>query len=609
MVFLFTPGKALGCNVNSHRSGWSGTVCSDATNWNCSADQLFRDSYCMRGDERCYHMNMFNPDQPRFRIDDNGIGWMLQVDPRALDDQVVLLWGGDFGEPRGLKENRYGKGIVYGAYRVKAARKIDLPHRVLWELSPYADGWSRFHNLMVLRPPSRSLSGKYMREVDRSSLRSVFAEGIRILDDRRDLDWFESQDEMRFRKFAEHLDGWLDHAEKVAEVRGYGRRGAMPELVVRPVPASVPASVPAVPTASPVKAKGSPAPLAQGPARVVVPAGKTDEVEVRVATEAPRTQPFAIDPATQKQIADTYGEDTVRALRIAVATKQIVILRGNTGVGKSHLALRLYGELSGDRTLVVPVASTWRGREDLLGYVNPISNEFEPTAFTSFLYSTWAAWRRGDQAVRVVVFEEFNLSQPEHWLSDVLVVSQYDDINQRRIRLGGKSVRGIVDSGDAVTLAPNVRFIATINNDHTTRLLSPRVLDRAAIVELDLEPREVIRIIGMALPDEQILPIQEVDEVLRLRSAAFSLRAARSLAQCLQQMSQLAIDTWQAIDFVLAQEVLSKVRLLARDPGDADLLRELQRWSEKHGRNLQRCARIIENWGETLGAGHDVIQA
>ncbi|MBL8723390.1 MAG: hypothetical protein JNK49_05055, partial [Planctomycetes bacterium] len=80
MPTLFTPGKALGCNVNAHRHGWNGTVCSDASNWNCSAEQVFRDDYCTRGDPRCYHLNLFDASQPRFKIDDNGIGWLLQVD-------------------------------------------------------------------------------------------------------------------------------------------------------------------------------------------------------------------------------------------------------------------------------------------------------------------------------------------------------------------------------------------------------------------------------------------------------------------------------------------------------------------------------------------------
>lgn len=622
MVFLYTPGQALACNVNSHRHGWNGTVCSDATNWNCSAEQTFRDDYCMRGDPRCYHVHLFDAQQPRFQIDDNGIGWMLHVDPRALDDQILLIWGGDFGEPRGLRENRYGRGPIYGAYRVKTCRKLELPYRVLWEVVPHTDGWTRCHNLRIPRPTSRSLSGKYIREVDRSSLLSAFAEGRRVMDERRDLEWSAAEDAQRFLTFHDHLESWLEQAAKVAESRGHGRRdqgSTAVRLTSGPASHSPLSGLSSfVTTTADQDGAGRPAP-SRNPADL----RRSAETMARPATPptTPPTPPAQIRPPVapvhagllesegQKHVAATYGDNTLLALRIAALTKPLLILRGNTGVGKSHLALRLLDDAEAERTLVVPVAATWRGRDDLLGYVNPISSEFEPTRFTEFLFTAWKAWQAGDHRTRLVVFEEFNLSQPEHWLSDILVISQFDELPQRRIHLGGKSVRGVAGNDSSVTLSPAIRFVATINNDHTTRPLSPRVVDRAAIVELDLEPREAVRLAHATLDDEHLLPITELDDLLRNRGASFSLRSARSLSTCQQQLVALAIELWQAIDMVLVQEVLSKVRLLARDPNDAELMKDLRRWSEKHGRYLARCSRTIESWSEALDGGADVVQA
>lgn len=604
MVFLFTPGQALGCNVNAHRNGWNGTICSDATNWNCSAEQAFRDDYCMRGDPRCYHVHLFDERDPRFQVDDNGIGWMLHVDNRALDDQILLIWGGEFGEPRGLRENRQGRGPIYGAYRVKSCRKIELPYRVLWEVLPYPDGWIRCHNLRIPRPITRALAGKYIREVDRSSLVSAFDEGARAMDERREQGWFAPGDSKRFTDFRNNLEPWLEQAKKAAEARGHGRRdqgSGHIRAVAGPTSASPLAKLSSLvtPTAEPKRAP-----------EAAPPTGSLASASVPVAPPPATATPTGlIEAAGQKHIAETYGEDKLLALRIAVLTKQLLILRGNTGVGKSHLALRLLDDSAGDRTLVVPVAATWRGSEDLLGYVNPISSEFEPTRFTKFLFAAWKAWQAGDHRARLVVFEEFNLSQPEHWLSDILVMSQFDDLQQRRIQLGGKAVRGIADSSDFVVLSPGVRFAATINNDHTTRPLSPRVVDRAAIVELDVEPRDAVRLANASVDDEHLLPITELDDLLRNRGASFSLRVARSMSRCLQQISPLGISSWQAIDMVLVQEMLSKVRLLARDPNDADLAKELLRWSEKHGRNLPRCSRTIESWKASLDSGADVVQA
>ena len=614
MVFLFTPGQALGCNVNAHRNGWSGSVCSEASAWNCSADQKFRDDYCSRGDSRCYHVHLFDHVQPRFQIDDNGIGWMLHVDARALDDQILVVWGGDFSEPRGLHELRQSKGPIYGAYRVKSCRKVELPYRVLWEVVPHADGWTRCHNLRLPRPSSRTLGGKYLREVDRSSLLSIFAEGRRQLDERRDLAWHEARDAERFRNFSDQLEGWLEVARKAADARGSGQRDPKASVVLTTGPAA----------ASPFAALGSrmvaspPSPKVQQAVKPTdsekqaqsPPEGKTAPTSsTRPASATPTGELGLVEPAMWKGISDTYGEDTLLALRIATLTKSLLVLRGNTGVGKSHLALHLLADPAGERTLVVPVAATWRGREDLLGYVNPVTSEFEPTEFTRFLFNSWRAYQQGDHRPRLVVFEEFNLSQPEYWLSDFLAVSQYEQATHRRIPLGGKSVRGESTNGTEVPLSPTLRIVATINNDHTTRPLSPRVLDRAAIVELNLEARDIVRLAGAELTDDELLAITELDDLLQSRSASFSLRSARSLKKCRDHTEVLGIDGWQALDMVLVQEVLSKVRLQARDPADAELLRDLQRWSEKHGRRLARSAKTIEVWGETLQAGGDVAQA
>ncbi len=69
------------------------------------------------------------------------------------------------------------------------------------------------------------------------------------------------------------------------------------------------------------------------------------------------------------------------------------------------------------------------------------------------------------------------------------------------------------------------------------------------------------------------------------------------------------MDEWEALDLVLAQEVMSKIRLLARDPRDEDLIAELERWSGTHGGRLACCASLIADWADAIGAGQDVVHA
>ena len=271
----------------------------------------------------------------------------------------------------------------------------------------------------------------------------------------------------------------------------------------------------------------------------------------------------------------------------------------------------LIDDSEGRRTLTVPVSSTWRGREDLLGYVNPINNEFEATAFTTFLNEAGNAWDQGDRRTRVVVFEEFNLSQPEFWLSEILVRTQFpaDSRKERTIELGGLRVRGWVGTNTGVFLAPSVRFVATVNSDHTTRPLSPRVLDRAAVVEITIEPRDAIAAVDLELTDDQVDAIADLDFLSRTKGATFSLRTARSLRACVENRDGIGLsDDWKAIDLILAQEVLSKIRLLAGDPEDRRFCDSLLSWSSPLGKHLPESSRLISLWKEMLQEGRDVVQ-
>jgi hypothetical protein len=189
------------------------------------------------------------------------------------------------------------------------------------------------------------------------------------------------------------------------------------------------------------------------------------------------------------------------------------------------------------------------------------------------------------------------------------VRSQYDHEprEHRMIELGGASVRG--GGEPRVYLSPALHFVATINSDHTTRSLSPRVLDRAALVSLSVEPSHCLRQVGLDLDAEQLEAISDLDFRIRDLGGGFSYRTALSLQVALGSLELLDLDGWSALDLVLAQEVLSKVQLLAADSTDHHLLAQLIEWSEGLGARLPVCGRMIAGWRDSLEAGRDVQQA
>jgi len=598
MNLYLTPGNAVGCKVNSHRSGWDGSICSAAESWKCGADPDFRADYCSQGVPRCYHLHMFEEAEPYLIVDDTGGGWIFQQEVRALDDQVLLLWGNKFHEPRGIRESGPAAYQIFGAYRILRVTREEQRHRVLWRIDPHPDGWTRFHQFRIDQPRYSSMGGPYLKQMDRKLVIRAFDDACDAAS-RADPGWYAPSDADRFQHFYDHLLAWLDEGAERARELG---------LVASPRVAAPPKT--SVPWSRPLKDLGSMVKVVDDPAREPEP---EPELPATAVAEAPDVDsdrvPPLIEPHREPWILDTHGRETLLALKIAARTKHLLILRGNPGVGKSHLAVRLLDDPERERTLVVPVAATWRGREDLLGYVNPIHNEFEPTPFTLFLTRAADAWRSGDRRPRLVVFEEFNLSQPEHWLSDILSIAQYDLEADRKLRLGGSKIRGMEEGSTEVFLSPALYCVGTINSDHTTRPLSPRVLDRAAVVHLTLDPSEALSRAGLELREEQTLAIAGLDHLLSPRGASFSIRTAKSLKECLADTPLEGPEDWEALDVVLVQEVLSKVRLMARNPIDENLVQELKKWSEAHGSHLRRCSSLIAEWSEALESGTDVVQA
>ncbi len=599
MTFTLVPGNVIGCNINAHREGWRGSICEQAASWNCGQEAQFREDYCDRRDPRCYHLHAFDPEGPFLIIPQSGIGWVLEATPKALDDQILLLWGHAFQEPHGVRSASNRLHHMYGLYRVQSVERRHIGPHPLYHVRPYPDGWAEFHELRIQRPYFQSAGGAYIKQVERRAIARVLDDAVAAAE----RDWTDpahGKAKQRLTQFRDYLDEWL---------RVAGKQAQQHRSVSAPRARSIATSA---------------APDNNRAFRPYTKLLESKVVEEAVAPPQPKILPVSqpkpappddgqlVETSMREVIVDRYGEDTLSAILVGSLTKSLVVLRGEPGVGKSTLALNLIDDPKRERTLVVPVSSTWRGREDLLGHINPINGCFEATNFTRFLVGAERAWDAGDKRNHLVVFEEFNLSQPEYWLSDILVRSQYpaDNRAERTLELGGSKIVGMEDvDSSGVYLAPNVRFVATVNSDLTTRPLSPRVLDRIALIELTMDPRRALDLAELDLDDDMVGAVTDLSFLIRPKGASFSFRSALSLKRCLDNLEHLGIDEWSALDLVLLQEVLTKIRLLSGDPHDHQVVLQLGHWAETHGGNLRRCAGAIATWKELLEEGQDVTQA
>lgn len=630
----------FGVLIYSHRHEWNGTICANALSWNCGSPRQFRQDFCALGDPRCHALRIFDPKDPQMLVIGEHVQWLLGDEPWRMENQVLFLISKRAEEPYGIPEAHGTNAILVGFYRIRAIEAYrPAAHVTHYRIRPHPDGWATFPWARVPSPRFMETPGATVKRSFCTAVEAKTGELLRALENQAGRPGVAAGDLERARKVCSALPEWLKEGQTAWKARPPkgplidfssiprgGDRGLsslgdlLPPTFVAPVAPPQPPPAPPVPTPSAGK-KGKPSERPTAPSSPastpVVPTPPaplaTTAPQSIVAPAALSTKPDPaplefLEEASRSLIGKLYGSEVLAPLELGLAARKIIILRGPPGVGKSHLAGTL---VSGDdgRLLIVPVGSTWRGAEDLLGYINPVSGEFEPTTFTNFLHEAQKAWEAGDRRLRIVVFEEFNLSQPEHWCSEILTRDQYPEERrkERTIPLGGRAVRGWGGGSPEVFLSPALRFVATLNADHTTKELSPRVLDRASILELDIEPRDVLTALGIELEEEIIASISDLHDHLRRKGGAFSFRTAKSVREGLALAPRLGLNRWQTIDHLLVTGVLRKMRWYASDPLDESTVKDLvENWSALRGENLPLCRQTVNEWRETLSSGRDV---
>jgi MoxR-like ATPase len=172
------------------------------------------------------------------------------------------------------------------------------------------------------------------------------------------------------------------------------------------------------------------------------------------------------------------GADNVdKRLLLALKAKPFVILTGLAGSGKTIIARAFAKWISADNSqyVVVPVGADWTNRDPILGY---------PDALNGQRYETPAALSLILRAIQnsnkpyFLILDEMNLSHVERYFADILSAIESQEaiwLHDGDIRTG---VPGVIER-----LPENLFIIGTVNVDETTYMFSPKVLDRANVIE------------------------------------------------------------------------------------------------------------------------------
>lgn len=170
----------------------------------------------------------------------------------------------------------------------------------------------------------------------------------------------------------------------------------------------------------------------------------------------------------------TFNE--VANLIITTNQSFLTIIAGAPGVGKTSIVEKLaksYGlSQNNGGYLEINCARGWTSSKDLIGFYNPLTGRYQQSK--TRLKEALETSSANPNAPYIVLLDEANLSPIEHYWSDFIKLADRD--YARTIKISDKEV---INFGDGF------RFIATINHDHTTEALSNRLLDRAAIIQIE----------------------------------------------------------------------------------------------------------------------------
>jgi AAA domain (dynein-related subfamily)/EVE domain len=248
----------------------------------------------------------------------------------------------------------------------------------------------------------------------------------------------------------------------------------------------------------------------------------------------------------------SISDRTLKRYHASLKTRGFVILSGVSGTGKTWLA-RLYAEAVGATCLVVPVAPNWTTNEDLLGFRNPLTGEFQETDFTRFLRRAAEEWQAAQAEQRTaqpfhLVLDEMNLAHIEYYFAKFLSAME--------IRATDGDAEIELAPGSQVLLPPNLYFLGTINVDETTRGFADKVYDRAQLLELEISRDALADHIGEAVFAADLLSAWDaVHDV-----APFAFRVADEIGSYLEEAQQLGVDWESALDEQLLQKVMPKIK-------------------------------------------------
>lgn len=160
-----------------------------------------------------------------------------------------------------------------------------------------------------------------------------------------------------------------------------------------------------------------------------------------------------------------YSKEDIKAFIAGLAASPFSILQGMSGTGKTSLP-RIFAEAISGEVNIVPVESSWRDRNELLGYYNDFSKKYTAKEFTCDLYK--ANTENYRKVPYFIVLDEMNLSRVEYYFADFLSVLE-NDTDDWKVQLVETDMRQLPNE-----ITPEVR--AALKKDDSARYTELRAI-------------------------------------------------------------------------------------------------------------------------------------
>ncbi|MBN2876692.1 MAG: hypothetical protein JXL85_03465, partial [Bacilli bacterium] len=188
---------------------------------------------------------------------------------------------------------------------------------------------------------------------------------------------------------------------------------------------------------------------------------------------------FIVEYARNSRLHLSYTPEDIATFVAGLGASRLTVLQGMSGTGKTSLP-KIFSEAIYGNCEIVEVESSWKDKNELLGYYNEFSLKYTPKKFTLALYKA----ALNQDIFTFILLDEMNLSRIEYYFSDFLSLMENEE-DKRRIKLVNIKLTkqdkdneveySALEHGHTLKVPANVWFVGTANRDESTFVISDKV--------------------------------------------------------------------------------------------------------------------------------------